>query len=155
MTPLLDPAALSARLTELLDQHAGLVEQVPEAQRAVKLALRTCEDVQAQTNALMIQLNRARQGGSILSAALLELQEDQQAKYHAAQCNLTKARLALKEIEWQAGCRADDVQQLRALIDPPRPPPERQTMRPRELVPVDAEGAEGYDNIVFPNGKAA
>jgi hypothetical protein len=147
---LFDLAAARAELAELTAQHAALVAGLPAAELAVKTALRGHEDAQAETNALVARCNRA--GAGVTSGAVRRLIEAQQAKYYAAQCALTKARNDLAQLRWDASCRADDINQLRALIDPPAGPTAPTSLRPRPAAPDVIDDA---DLIVFPGGRAA
>jgi hypothetical protein len=141
---LFDIAAARAELAELIAEHAALVARLPAAELAVKAAIRGHEDEQSRHNTVVMRCNQAATG--VTSGAVRRLIEAQQAKYYAAQCALTRARNDLAQLRWDASCRSDDVNQLRALLDPPKPLPERPPW-PRQPA---VEAVEGDDVIVFP-----
>jgi hypothetical protein len=147
---------LEDKLAALITERDALISQVPTAHEAVRLALRAHEDAQFRRNTAILRVNKACGSGpgivGILSPALAEFLQAEDALYHAAGAALTRARFTLKELEFQLSCRNSDVDSLSRLINPPKP-----VLSPQRLIgPAPASEVIGdeFDTIVMPSRAA-
>jgi hypothetical protein len=133
-------AAAEAALAEIVATRPALAE----AAKATTLAY---DHAQHRWENLQLHIARVtRHGADDSSPALLDLIATERSKRNDAGARMTRARKDLENVDWVIECRTADLNQLRLMAEPPRPPLVREVVKRR--VPDNGD----VDMIVMPAG---
>jgi hypothetical protein len=135
-------AAAEAAFAETVATRPALVEAANATAFAYERAQHRYENFQVHVNRV------TRQGVDHCAPALLAMIDTERGRRDAAGSAMTRARKELENCDWTIGLRRDDLEQLRLMVEPPKPPLIREV--PKQPPARDTGG--DIDPLVMPLG---